>query len=98
MAASQAPGTVVHELYEVALGASVVNTPAFRYRLARMASAAPFVMRPWSAAGQLSGRFARAAFSSSAMNWNTSARVFFSLGPSSVSSTIGTPPNTSNSR
>ena len=37
--------TLAHELYVVALGESDVNTAAFRYMLARIASAAPFVMR-----------------------------------------------------
>ncbi len=87
--------TAEQELYDVALGASLVNTPAFRYMLARMASAAPLVIRPWSDAGQLLGSAALADSSSCSMNWNTSAREPFGRSAISMSVTIGTPPNMS---
>src|SRR5439155_25297070 len=60
--ASRPPLTVTpaHELYPVALippapAESFVNTPAFTYILARMASTAPLVMRPLLALFQLTG-------------------------------------------
>src|SRR2546421_12238490 len=44
--------TGMHELFAVGLTpVCLSNTPAFRYMLARMASIAPFVMRPGSRAG-----------------------------------------------
>src|SRR5215208_6848901 len=77
-----------------------VKTSALTYRLARMASAAPWVMRPFMAADHVAGSPVRAAISSASMKLNTSARVFRSRasipipvqsGLPSSEQTIGTP-------
>src|SRR6185503_20457140 len=88
--------TVVHELYDVGLTpVALSNTPAFKYMLARIASTAPFVMRPLLAAGHVTRRRGRAAVSSAAMNRNTESRGAFARAAISVVVAIGTPPKAS---
>src|SRR3954462_15853858 len=52
-----------------------VNTCAFRYRLARIASAAPLVTRPRNEAGQEAGSTAAAALSSDSTKRKIESRV-----------------------
>src|SRR5258708_7269132 len=101
--ASSPPLTVTpeHVLYALALTPVFLShTPAFRYMLARMASAAPLVTRPRFAPAptHVAGRSTRAARSSPSMNLNTESRVSRGRGLIAMSVTTGTPPNMSISR
>src|ERR1700694_275779 len=81
----------LHELYEVALTpVLLLNTPAFMYRLASRASAAPCVMRPYPEAPHVVGSNGRESFSSFSTNAKTSLRVALGYCLSSVLVTIGT--------
>src|SRR5215204_4062503 len=72
-----------------------VNTCALRYRLARIAFAAPEVTRPASPAGRDAGRTVRVALSSDSTNRKTESRGTRAVASTFVLVTSGTPPKRS---
>src|SRR5262245_14573124 len=97
------PTATLHELYELELTTveqsagpqSLLNTPAFSSRLARIASAPQRVMRPYDPASHFTGRRGAAALSSDSMKLKISVRFEREYCLSSVVVTSGTPPNMS---